>query len=187
MKFRLYFLAFICSLFLHQITFAETDFSKVQADWLTWTNNERSLHWAEPLVINEKLNSTALDWSAYSKQKWSIDHKRPGQKSYYDYKRIWSWFNSKWVQFKKVKTVTFSESIWWNVYFCKTDDCTQNISDAVYKTFAMYMKEKWKKYAPHYNSLVNKQFKQVWIWVVLDEAKHRYYLTVHYWTELILK
>ena len=159
----------------------------VKNNWLSWTNEERLKVWVSSLVLNENLNKTALDWSTYSKNRWYIDHKRVWQKSYYDFKKIWSWFNSEWVSFKKVNRTTFSESIGWNTYTCNTSDCTTQVSNAINKTFVMYMREKGKKNWTHYQSMINKYFRQIWIWLVLDETKHRYYITIHYWTEVVLK
>ncbi|EKE30165.1 MAG: hypothetical protein ACD_2C00033G0006 [uncultured bacterium (gcode 4)] len=187
MKFKTFLAFFTLSLIFFSKASASYDLNAINHEWLGWTNEIREKAWAKKLTMDEKLNSTALSWSEYSKQRWFIDHKRPGQKAYYDYKKIWSWFSSKWVAFKKVKWSTFSESIWWNTYRCSKEDCTQDISKAIHKTFDMYMREKWKKYKPHYNSIVNPQFWKAWIWIALDESKRKYYITIHYWTEVLYK
>jgi hypothetical protein len=45
------------------------------------------------------------------------------------------------------------------------------------------MDEKDKAYKPHYNSLMNQYFKEIGLGIVLGNGK--YYLTVHYGTELL--
>ena len=161
------------------------DTDAVNNAWLDWTNAERAKYWVQALSMSDSLNMTALDWSKYSSLRWYIDHRRPGQINYYDYKKINAWFGSEWISFKNVKWTTFSESIWWNVFVCKKDDCTQDLIKSIRSTFDMYLREKWKKYAPHFNSLVNKWFKQIGVWVTLDPKKKRYYITIHYATEVV--
>ncbi|EKE28754.1 MAG: hypothetical protein ACD_3C00018G0003 [uncultured bacterium (gcode 4)] len=187
MKLKSFLFLFAISLLFFSRTSASYDISVIQQNWLGWTNEVRENAWVKNLIVNENLNSTALSWSEYSKTKWHIDHKRPWQKAYYDFKKITNWFSSKWVSFKKVKANTFSESIGWNNYRCTKEDCTQDISKAVYKTFEMYMREKGKKYKPHYNSIMNPLFSQIWVGITLDESKRKYYITVHYWTEVMKK
>lgn len=159
----------------------------VNNTWLRWTNEQRRKNNLWDLVINPSLNKTALEWATYSKNKWAISHKRPGQKSYYDYKKITSWFSSRWLTFPKIGWSTFSESIWRNTYSCSQKDCTESLSQAIYKTFAMYLREKWKKYSPHYSAIINKNFKQIGIGIVVDETKKKYYLTIHYATQVLAK
>lgn len=176
---------FLSLSFFYSWTYAYNyDIDSIKNSWLIWTNNERNIVWIDNLFMNEKLNSTSLEWSTYSKNRTYIDHKRPWQKSYYDYYKILNWFNSKWLYFKNVNRTTFSESIWRNNYFCKTDDCTEVLRTSVYKTFSMFLREKWKKYAPHYNSMINKNFKNIWVGIVLDEIKKKYYITIHYSTDI---
>lgn len=157
------------------------------SNWIKWTNEERRRHDTWDIKINDNLTKTAFEWANYSKSKWSISHKRPWQNVYYDYKKITSWFRSRWLIFSKIGWSTFSESIWWNTYSCSQKDCTEAISQAVYKTFAMYLREKWNKYSPHYGAMINKNFKQIGIGIVVDETKKKYYLTVHYATQVIVK
>ena len=183
------YLAFFILLFLSfsDSAFASFDLESVKSSWISWTNTERSLMGSSNLVQNTILDNTASEWSEFSKTRGYIDHKRQWQKAYYDYKKIGKWFSDRWVTFKKIKKVTFSESIWWNTYSCSKDDCTDELKSAVKKTFNFYMKEKWKKYWPHYKAMIKKEFSQIWIWIVVDKAKGKYYITVHYWTEVSKK
>ncbi|MDD2487044.1 MAG: CAP domain-containing protein [Candidatus Gracilibacteria bacterium] len=176
------FSAFVPSLFA-----ISYDLPEIQNKWLEWTNTERSKYGLPDYQISEALNITASSWSEYSKSRGYIDHKRPGQKLYYDFNKIGGWFNSKGVSFQKVSKTTFSESIGWNVYSCKKDDCTERLLSAVKTTFEMYMREKGKKYRPHYNALINKDFTVVGIGLSVDEKKHKYYITIHYGTKVLVK
>lgn len=160
---------------------------KVIGNWIKWTNEERRKHDTWDIKINAELTKTAFERANYSKSKWSISHKRAGQKSFYDYNRITSWFSSRGLVFPKVWGSAFSESIWWNTYSCNEKDCTEELSEAVHKTFATYLKEKWKKYSPHYWAMINKNFTQIWVWIVVDEVKHKYYFVAHYATRVVKK
>ncbi|EKE26549.1 MAG: hypothetical protein ACD_4C00245G0003 [uncultured bacterium (gcode 4)] len=175
------------TIYIPNLSASNYNIETVRNKWLEWTNSERSNYWIKNLTYNAFLNSTSQNWSDYSKTKWYIDHKRPGQMLYYDYKKILSWFGSKGVNFKKINSATFSESIWWEVYRCNKKDCTQDLISSVRKTFNFYMKEKWKKYSPHYSSIIGKNFNQIWLWISIDDKKWRYYLTVHYATEVLAK
>jgi hypothetical protein len=50
------------------------------------------------------------------------------------------------------------------------------------------MSEKNKTYKPHYNSIVNDYFTEIWVWIDVSEIStwyYRYYLTIHYCTEIL--
>jgi hypothetical protein len=47
------------------------------------------------------------------------------------------------------------------------------------------MAEKDKAYKAHYNSIMNKYFKEIGLGIAVDRSTHKYYLTVHYGTEII--
>lgn len=184
LKFLLFLLFFSFS--INQVG-AYYNMDTVIGNWMKWTNEERRKNDIWDIKINSRLTDTAFEWANYSKSKWSISHKRVGQKSFYDYKKMTNRFTSRWLKFLKIGGSTFSESIWWNTYSCNKKDCTEDLSKAVYKTFALYLKEKWKKYSPHYSAIINKNFNQIWVGIVVDEAKHKYYLVVHYATKVVAK
>lgn len=161
------------------------DMAKVRVSWLAWYNSERMKAGLQPYTYNNTLNKTAYIWSTYSKDIGSMSHKRPGQEAYYDYNIIKEWFRNLGVEFENVSTVTFTENIGWGPYSCSSADCTQNLIDNVRSTFDFYMAEKDKADRPHYNSVMNKYFKEIGLGIVVDTAQKKYYLTVHYGTKIL--
>jgi hypothetical protein len=73
------------------------------------------------------------------------------------------------------------------VFRCKSEDCTQTILNATKSTLQFYLNEKWKTFSPHYKSMIQKNFTQIWVGVSIDRAKGRYYLTIHYGTPLVAR
>lgn len=71
------------------------------------------------------------------------------------------------------------------MYSCKSTDCTDALIKAIRSTYDMYLREKNKKSRPHYNALINKNFRVMGLGVVIDEKAKTYYLTVHYGTEVV--
>lgn len=163
---------------------ANVDEKKIYDTWLSWYNQVRTKQGLGSLGYNSLLDQTAWKWSNEAKSKGSISHKRPGQKVYYDYKRMVQWFKDQGLTFSNVKGETFTENIGWGVYKCDQDDCTQELTDAIKTTFDFFMSEKGKKYAPHYDSIMNKQYKEIGLGIAVDEKAHKYYLTVHYATSI---
>ena len=162
--------------------FQNIEMEKVRMAWLGWNNEERVKLGLHSYKYNNALNRTAYLWSEYSKNKGEMSHKREGQTEYYDYYKILSWFQNLGVDFVNVKTVTYTENIGWGPFNCTSTDCTQNLIDNIRSTFDFYMEEKNKSYKPHYNSLMNAYFNEIGLGIVFGNGK--YYLTVHYATEL---
>lgn len=163
------------------------DFEQVKNVWLSRNNSERKLLWKYEYKYNDKLEETAFSWSETMKTKNEITHKRNSNDSYYNYWIIANWFSDRWIVCKNVNKVTFSENIWQWVFLCKDSDCTQELIDWIRSSFDFYMSEKTKSSRPHYLSLVNDYFKEIWLWIALTkqtETKYKYYLTVHYCTEI---
>ncbi len=52
--------------------------------------------------------------------------------------------------------------------------------DTIRYTFDAYMAEKWKKYSPHYNSIISSAYTKIGLGIVVDEKKGKLYLTVHF-------
>lgn len=163
---------------------ANVDLSKVRATWLDWENQLRAENGLPAYTYNEDLFRTATIWSETSKQKGYIDHKRPGQSAYYDYKIIESWFKNLGVEFKNINRKTFTESIAWEYYSCNESDCTDKLTAAIRKGFNFFISEKGKKYSPHYDAIINPEFTQIGLGIIIDKAAGKYYLTVHYGTEI---
>lgn len=162
------------------------DMEKVRATWLSWYNDARSQNGLGPYVYNEDLNATASNWSFFAKKRGYIDHKRAGQKSYYDYKKVGAWFASKGVTFLRGSGRSdYVENIGWDYYSCSQADCTDELIAAIRHTYNFFMGEKGKKYRAHYESIMNKNYKEIGMGIAVDPVKKRYYLTVHYGTDVI--
>ena len=163
---------------------SNVDLAKVRATWLDWTNAVRQENNLAPYTYNDELDRTATIWSETSKQKGYIDHKRPGQTTYYDYKIIETWFKNLGLEFKNVNGKTFTESINWDYYKCSAPECTDALTKAIRHGFDFFMSEKGKPYSPHYDSIINPEFKQIGLGIIVDKTAGKYYLTVHYATEI---
>lgn len=160
------------------------DVQEVRRVWVSWLNSVRAALNIAPLTQSKQLNRTATMWSESARNAGGITHKRPGYTAYYDYRGIESWFASLDIQFENVKSTTFTENIGWGVFQCNRDDCTQDLLSAMRSTFDFYMSEKGKPSAPHYNSMVQRQFRLIGTGIVVDKAAGRYYLTTHYGTAI---
>lgn len=151
---------------------------------LGWFNTERKLVGVPAYNYNSKLDATALERSEYSKKNGTITHERNPGDGYYNYPIINQRFLDRGINPKNINRTTHSENIWRWVYKCSKTDCTQDLIAAIKSTFLFYMSEKGKSFRPHYNSMVNKYFTIIGLGITIDEAKGKYYLTVHYATEL---
>lgn len=159
------------------------DMYEVKRAWMGWYNEVRGSMDLQPLTYNKQLTRTAAIWSQQAADKGSITHKRPGQTAYYDYKLMTSWFEDEGVQFANVDRATFTENIGWGVFSCpKGADCTQKFIQSVRTTFDFFISEKGKAYSPHYDSIVNPDYRQLGLGIVT--SGNRYYLTAHYGTEI---
>lgn len=155
------------------------DMKSVRATWLDWYNGARSAAKLAPYIYNDTLSKTALAWSETAEGRGYINHKRDGQKAYYDYKLIKKWFADHGVTFKGKGTL-FTENIGWSPYSCTKADCTQEMKKAIRYTFDFYMAEKGKKYRPHYSSVMSSDYHQIGLGISVDEVHKKLYLTVHY-------
>jgi len=163
------------------------DMARVRSAWLSWNNSVRVPMGLSAYSSNSQLARTAVIWSENAGKLGSITHKRPGQTLYYDYPRMVTWFKNLGLQFRNISGVTFTENINWGYYSCPSTekDCTDAFIKAVRTGFDFFMSEKGKAYRPHYDSIVNKNFKIIGLGVAVDPVKKKYYLTVHYGTEII--
>lgn len=159
---------------------------KVRETWLSWNNEVRDSEGLKAYTENDQLERTAIIWSENAKERGYIDHKRPGQTAYYDYKIIGNWFKNLGLEFKNIDGKTYTENIAWNVYKCSPSeaDCTEQLIKAIRTGFDFFMSEKGKTYRPHYESIVNKGFKEIGLGIAIDTSKKKFYLTVHYGTEI---
>jgi len=173
---------------VHTYNIKNIDILKVKDTWLSWYNDVRKNIWVDPYIYDPKLESSALDWSKISKSRWGISHKRDLSDSYYDYNKITSWFKDKWVVCKNIYRATNTENIWYWVFRCSDGECTDELIDGIRTTFDFYMWEKWTASDAHYKSVIHKHFTKMWLWIEIEDSsnwRYKYYLTVHYCTELI--
>jgi len=170
-----------CDMF-EQEAIAKVDMQEVQRVWLAWINNARAEEGLVPYSINKQLIRTAWIWSDQARDTGSLTHKRTPQAAYYDYKAIGKWFSNLGLDFANLKGTTYTENIGWGYVSCKQADCTGDMIKAIRSTFDFFMSEKGKAYAPHYNSIVNANFTEIGMGLVVEDSK--YYLTTHYGTKI---
>lgn len=163
------------------------DDQEVVRAWMTWVNNLRIESGLVPYTVDRQLTRTAQEWSDYANDVGYITHKRNGQTSYYDYARMADWFSDREIEFKNIQSSTFTENIGWGVYNCSKADCTQELIDALRTTFNFYLAEKDKASRPHYNSMMNDQFRLAGIGITVNYQTGRYYFTAHYGTAITSK
>lgn len=163
------------------------DMARVRATWLKWYNDARVEQGLSPYIMNNQLARTANVWSQEAVRRGYIDHRRDPGDAYYDYNKITAWFKNLGLVFKNIYGVTHTENIAWEMYNCSSTqaDCTDSMITQVRKAFDFYMGEKDKTYKAHYNSIMNKYFKEIGLGIAIDTTAHKYYLTVHYGTEII--
>lgn len=157
---------------------------RVEKVWLAWNNRIRRRYQLTPYVRNAALTATATEWSAQAMQQGTIEHKRSPDAAYYDYTMIEQWFTDRGLTFANVNRATFTENIGWGTYKCTTDDCTRSLIRAVRKTFNFYMAERMKTSQSHWRSLIHPEFRQIGLGIAVNETAGRYYLTVHYATDI---
>jgi uncharacterized protein YkwD len=158
------------------------DDEEVTRAWMTWVNDLRVERGLTPYSLDRQLSRTAQDWSDHAKVSGTITHKREGQSAYYDYGMMKNWFATNDLEFANANSSTFTENIGWGVYKCKQEDCTDTFINALRSTFDFYASEEGKDYRPHWNSMVNPNFRLAGVGITLDETSGKYYFTAHYGT-----
>lgn len=160
------------------------DIEEVRRVWISWINDARAAEGLAAYHQDKELDHSATVWSLQARDGGTISHKRPGQKAYYDYAMIKTWFADLHLSFANVDRQTFTENIGWGVYSCKKGDCTQKLIDALRTTFDFYMSEKGKASSSHYNSIMDPQFTLIGVGVAVDPPAGKYYVTTHYGTSI---
>jgi hypothetical protein len=158
---------------------ANVDMDIVRQTWIDWYNAERNSLGLHSYVYNDQLNRSATVWSEVSKDRGYIDHKRPGQTSYYDYQVLLDWFADLGIVFENG---AFTENIAWEMYYCpdSEEDCTQEMINSVEKGFNFFMSEKGGSYTAHYDSIISPVYKEIGLGISVDRSTNKFYLTVHY-------
>ncbi len=160
------------------------DDEEITRTWMNWVNGLRVERDLEPYAIDRHLMRTAQSWADHAQVSGAITHKRQGQSAYYDYNRMEEWFASLDLSFRNINRITFTENIGWGVYKCSKEDCTADLIKALRTTFDMYVAEKDKASKPHWNSMVNPEFRLAGVGMTVDETRGRYYFTAHYGTAI---
>lgn len=160
------------------------DVGEIRETWLGWTNAVRAEQNLPPLTLDDSLNETASNWSLFGVKRGYTDHKRTGVSAYYAYAEIEDWFEKFGITFPNISGKTFSESIGWGPYRCKKEDCTRSLTKEVRTSFDFFIGEKEKAYRPHYTMLMSAQYTKVGLGIAVDESTGKYFLTVHYATDV---
>ena len=165
--------------------FSNIDEQKVRNAILSWHNDERENVWVNSYKYNIDLEWSATTWAnkLTNSSKTSNLHLRNSWDWTYNYTSILNRFSNLWIKFPaSVKwAASFSESIWYWYYKCSKSDCTQDLINAVKKTWTgLIMKEKSSN-GSHYRAAVMKHFTQMWAWIAIDKSNNRYYIVLHYW------
>lgn len=170
-----------CTFFEYDIP-ENIDVKRIEETWLSWMNATRETQGLPAYTYNDQLMRSATEWAVYGKSRGYMDHKRPGTSAYYDYYAIQDWFANLGLTFSNQGGYTFTENIGRGPYSCSTEDCTDELLEAIWYTYDYYLNEAGSSYSPHWNSLVNNQFQEVGFGITVDSSS--YYLTVHYATEI---
>lgn len=156
------------------------DIDRVRDVWLALHNTERDTLWLTPFTYSPLLEWTACTWAEHLADLGITTHKRKRTDGYYSYASIKAWFADQWIVFSSTKNTDwslFTENIWWNMYSCKKDDCTDDFIKAIKKSRTFFMSEKGRRYRPHYNAIVG-NFSTIGLGVSL--VGNKYYLVSHY-------
>lgn len=171
----------------NEYTKYSVDIEEAKRYWLELNNNERQKRWFYDYKVHRTLEDSAKKWSNFQADQSFATHKRDDNDMYYDYNKITSWLAQNNVNCKNIDTYTHTENVAWWAYYCDQDDCTQELKNAMNRTFDFYMSEENQKYRPHFLSIVNEYFTEIWVWITLKETqknKYEFYMTIHYCTEL---
>lgn len=166
--------------------FSNIDEWEVRNAIISRHNEERVNVWVNPYVYNLDLECSATTRANELAQSQKINnlHWRNWELNY-NYNSMLTRFSNLWIDFpNSIKWASsFSESIWYGTYKCSKSDCTNDLINAVKKTWTnLIMKEKSSN-GSHYRAATMKHFTQMWAWIAIDKSNNRYYLVIHYWVD----
>ena len=137
----------------------------------------------EPYKYNIKLGQTAQERADYLAQnmitRWT--HARTWTQ-WRNTKAITQRFNDRWIDFTIKNQSRFSESIGYGYSNCSPNELCNKLLDDTQSTRNFFMREKSYNW-PHYGAIVHPEFTEIWIGIAVN--KKRYYIVVHYGTEVI--
>jgi hypothetical protein len=163
------------------------NYSSVKSYWLELYNDARDSRGIYSYNYSSTLEKSAFNWSEVQKVNSHATHKRDPNDEYYDYKKITSWLWENNIVCKNSSWYTHTENVWWWTFTCNDWECSEELNEWIKRTFDFFMKEEFEEYKLHYLSVVNEYFKEIWLWIAVQETKdnhYEFYLTVHYCTEL---
>lgn len=160
------------------------DTGKVEQTWLQWNNELREGLKLPGYTIDPRLSDTAQEWSENAVENQTIDHKRKPTDGYYNYGGIEKRFLQHGVKFKNINRATFSESLGYGYFSCKKTDCTDDLIKAMKTTRNFYIAEQ-SVFGIHYKALVHPYFQTMGLGIAIDPLLKRYYLTLHYASQVI--
>lgn len=168
----------------YQLDAGTIDVAILQTTWLWRVNALRKERWRRSIRLSEPLHATATERSELLSAKWTADHRRTPSSLYYNYWELVEWFEQRDIVFTNVNRVTFTENIWYARFICDSGDCTQSAISSMRKIFDYFVSEEWTVNDAHRRTLMQPYFKIMWMWIAVDEATNRIYVTQHYWTAL---
>lgn len=167
-----------------QPAISSVDINQVRTTWLSWYNSYRKSLGLGSYTYDSRLDSTAYSWNIeFAEWKWQNHHRRNPWDNYYDYPIITEWFKERGVIAKVVNGATTTENVGWGTYRCSSSDCTNTLINSIRSTFDFFMSEKSYNWV-HYKSIVQPNFTKVWLSVMVIPGENRYYLVMHFVTEL---
>ena len=161
----------------------------LKQSWLWLYNTHRNNYNLPNYIYDDRLEQTALEWSAISLDRWYISHERTLWDGWYNYPIIEQWFQDRWVTCAPTGRTTSVENTWYHAYYCPDGgDCTQKASDAMKQIFDIYAAEKWLPYPnnAHYKTIVSPHLQYLWLWLSFKDEWNGWiqmYVTTHFCTE----
>lgn len=168
-----------------ELPIEEVAMDEVRRVWLLWMNSERRKYGLRPLAYNEQLNRSAYEWAKYQADRNEASHLRPGQTDISEYGIVDQWFKTLGLEFANVNQRTYSENIGWGIYVCDIPDCTKSMVQTIRGIYDLYLKEKVGDYSEHYDSMMNRQFREVGMSIALSPSKKKFFMVVHFGTQII--
>lgn len=138
----------------------------IQEEWLGWINYERSIQWLQPLVLDDKLNTTSIERAntLSDEQRYTTMHRRPWQSCSnafcYD---LNDWFNERGV-------VGAAETILYGWYNCNLQDCTHHFIETIRwrvgwpSWFLGFIYGEKPYNGVHYRMMMTPEYTKVGIW-----------------------
>ncbi len=166
--------------------FSKTETDAVAKYWLQLYNSYRAKQGLKPYKYDARLQKSAEKWSKISANRGYWSHKRnPKTDGFYDFWKIQKWFKNNGVNCKIQNQTGAVENVGVGRLYCKKANCSAELKRLVKKTFDFYMREKGKRYRPHYKSIINKNLHFMGFGIYKRKIKngvYQVYNTTHFCT-----